>query len=64
MLPFLECDQKGDSMPKYFMGGTRYAAFERMMMSTDRRGRDEDYGFEDSEPCHPKQGDEKKEKSK
>lgn len=27
-------------MPRYFMSGTRYEAFERMMMSPSRRGRE------------------------
>ncbi len=28
-------------MARYFMTGTRYEDYERMMMSTDRKGRDE-----------------------
>ena len=28
-------------MAKYFMTGTKYEDFERMMMSPDRKGRDE-----------------------
>lgn len=27
-------------MARYFMTGTKYEDFERMMMSTDRKGRD------------------------
>lgn len=29
-------------MPKYFMSGTRYEAFERMMMNPDRRPEPDD----------------------
>lgn len=28
-------------MAKYFMVGTKYEMFERLMMSSDRRGRDD-----------------------
>lgn len=48
-------------MSRYFMGGTKYEAFERMMMSTDRRGRDEDDGSEDTEPQKAMQSGGKKE---
>lgn len=36
-----EHGRKGAEMAKYFMTGTKYEDFERMMMSTDRKGRDE-----------------------
>lgn len=42
-------------MAKYFMTGTKYELFERMMMSTDRKGRDEK-DHQDSQS-----GDERKE---
>lgn len=34
-------------MPKYFMSGTKYEAFERMMMSPSRRVREPDPPKED-----------------
>lgn len=36
-------------MAKYFMIGTKYESFERMMMSADRRGRDD--GEQDDTPA-------------
>lgn len=37
-------------MARFFMTGTKYEDFERMMMSTDRKGRDEkDYQDSQSE---------------
>lgn len=37
-------------MARFFMTGTKYEDFERMMMSTDRKGRDEkDYQGSQSE---------------
>lgn len=47
--------RKGARMAKYFMTGTKYELFERMMMSTDRKGRDEK-DHQDSQS-----GDERKE---
>ena len=34
MLPFWERGRKGGTMAKYFMSGTRYEKFERMMMES------------------------------
>lgn len=36
-----EHGRKGAAMARYFMTGTKYEDFERMMMSPDRKGRDE-----------------------
>lgn len=49
MLPFSERGRKGVNMAKYFMIGTKYESFERMMMSADRRGRDD--GEQDDTPA-------------
>lgn len=40
-----------DNMARYFMNGTRYEDFERMMMSPDRRGKDEDIGNDPTNNC-------------
>lgn len=37
-------------MARYFMSGTRYESFERMMMSPDRRGKGKDTN--DSSPTN------------
>lgn len=53
-----EYSRKGAAMARFFMTGTKYEDFERMMMSTDRKGRDEkDYQGSQSE------GEEKEGKS-
>ena len=42
MLPFRNATGKEQKMPKYFMSGTRYEAFERMMMTPPTRVRSDD----------------------
>lgn len=37
MLPFRDAAGKEARMARYFMSGTKYEAFERMMMDPDRR---------------------------
>ena len=47
MLPFRNAAGKEQKMPKYFMSGTRYEAFERMMMTPPTRVRSDDAPKED-----------------
>lgn len=39
MLPFRNATGKEQKMPRYFMSGTKYEAFERMMMTPPTRVR-------------------------
>ncbi len=41
LLPFSEHGRKGENMARYFMSGTKYEDFERMMMSPDRKCSDD-----------------------
>lgn len=47
MLPFRNAAGKEQKMPKYFMSGTRYEAFERMMMTPPTRARSDDASKEE-----------------
>lgn len=47
MLPFRSTVGKEQKMPKYFMSGTRYEAFERMMMTPPTRARSDDASKEE-----------------
>lgn len=40
MLSLSEPGRKGTAMTRYFMTGTKYEKFERMMMSSDRSAKD------------------------
>ena len=47
MLPFRNAAGKEQKMPKYFMSGTKYEAFERMMMTPPTRARADNAPKED-----------------